>query len=98
MFGKILEMKAQMEEAKKMLEEVFASGEAGEVTVKCDGTRRIIDVNINLENLALIAKDELQDLIVLAANRASEDAQKKAEEIFKNKFGPMAPGLLKGLM
>lgn len=98
MFGKINEMKAQMEEAKLLLEEVFAHGSAGEVTVKCDGTRRIIDVKIDVESLAIMNKEELQDLIVLASNRAFDESQTKAGEVFKAKFGPMAPSLLKGLM
>lgn len=98
MFGKIMEMKAQMEEAKQLLEEVFAHGTAGEVTVKCDGTRRILDVQIAVESLAIMEKEELQDLLVLACNRAFEESQNKAAEVFKAKFGPMAPSLLKGLM
>jgi len=98
MFGNILKMKEQMEEAKKMLEEIFAYGSAGEVTVKCDGTRRILDIKINVESLAIMDKDELQDLIVLACNRAAEESQNKAAELFKDKFGPMAPSMLKGLM
>ena len=98
MFGNILKMKEQMEEAKLLLEEIFAHGTAGEVTVKCDGTRRVLDVQINVDSLAIMDKTELQDLIVLASNRAFEESQIKAGEIFKDKFGPMAPGLLKGLM
>lgn len=93
-----MEMKAQMEEAKQLLEEIFAHGVAGEVTVKCDGTRRILDIQINVESLAIMDKEELQDLIVLASNRAFEESQTKAAEVFKSKFGPMAPGLLKNLM
>lgn len=98
MFGKLMEMKAQMEEAKTLLEEVFAHGTAGEVTVKCDGTRRVLDIKIDVESLAIMNKEELQDLIVLASNRAFDESQAKAAELFKDKFGPMAPGLLKNLM
>jgi DNA-binding protein YbaB len=98
MFGNILKMKEQMEEAKLMLEEIFAHGVAGEVTVKCDGTRRVLDVKIDVESLAIMDKGELQDLIVLASNRAFEESQNKAAVLFKDKFGSMAPGLLKGLM
>jgi len=98
MFGNILKMKEQMEEAKLLLEEIFAHGTAGEVVVKCDGTRRVLDVQINVESLAIMDKSELQDLIVLASNRAFEESQAKAAVIFKDKFGSMAPGLLKGLM
>jgi DNA-binding protein YbaB len=57
-----------------------------------------LDVQINVDSLAIMDKTELQDLIVLASNRAFEESQVKAAEIFKDKFGPMAPGLLKGLM
>ena len=98
MFGNILKMKEQMEEAKRLLEEVFAHGSAGEVTVKCDGTRRILEVKIDVDSLAIMDKEELQDLMVLACNRAFEESQNKAAEVFKSKFGPMAPSLLKGLM
>lgn len=103
-FGGGMNMNALMQQAKKMQEQMMKAqeeldsaevvGKAGGdmVTVTMNGKKEL--KNIKLSKTAVDPDDVemLEDLIVAAYN----DAFKKAEDLYKDKMGPM--GNLGGLM
>lgn len=96
LFGKIQEMKNEMEKAKAKLSEITVSAEtgAGMVKVTANANRHVVDLEIAPE--AMDDKEMLEDLIVAAVNRAAElAAQKGQEELSKvgNGFLPNIPGM-----
>ena len=80
MMGKLQEMKQKMEETKKRLDLKTIEGEAGNNAVKiiATGNRQIKSVEISAE-LFSADKEELEDLLVIAINRALEKAEKVNE-------------------
>jgi nucleoid-associated protein EbfC len=104
MMGKMKEVQARLKEAQDNLVNVQASGEAGGGMVKAtvNGKRQLISLDIDQ---ALLKSDDrlvLQDLVIAAVNKASEEADIKAkEELKKSTEGliPNIPGLdLSGMM
>jgi nucleoid-associated protein EbfC len=104
MMGKMKEIQARMKEAQDNLVNVRASGESGGGMVKAtvNGKRQLISLDIDPVLLKSDDKMVLQDLVVAAVNKASEDAEVMAkEELKKSTEGllPNIPGLdLSGMM
>lgn len=104
MMGKMKEIQARMKEAQDNLVNVRASGESGGGMVKAtvNGKRQLISIEIDPVLLKSDDKMVLQDLVVAAVNKASEEAEVKAkEELKKSTDGllPNIPGLdLSGMM
>ena len=80
MMGKLQEMKQKMQESKKRLDLITVEGEAGNnaVKIRATGNRQIKSVEISAE-LFSADKEELEDLLVIALNRALEKAEKVNE-------------------
>lgn len=80
MMGKLQDMKQKMEETKKRLDTITLEGEAGNnaVKVRVNGNRQIKSVEISPE-LFSADKEEVEDLLVIAINRALEKAEKVNE-------------------
>lgn len=91
MFGKLQEMKQQMEEIKKRLDTIHVSEEVegGKVRVTCNGNKKVIDISI--DDSVLSDKDELQDLIILCTNRALEKAEQVNEAEMKGVASSIMP-------
>lgn len=70
-------MQAQVEESKKRLESVIVEGKAEGITVEVTGNRAIRDIKIDDE--LMDDKESLQDLLLIATNRALEEAEKVYE-------------------
>jgi DNA-binding YbaB/EbfC family protein len=66
-----------VEESKKRLETVIVEGKAEGVTVEMTGNRKLRDIKI--EDELMDDKDSLQDLLLVATNRALEEAEKVYE-------------------
>ncbi len=104
MMGKMKEIQARMKEAQDNLVNVTASGESGGGMVKAtvNGKRQIVSIEIDPMLIKPDDRTVLQDLIVAAVNKASEEAEVKAkEELKKSTEGllPNIPGLdLSGMM
>jgi DNA-binding YbaB/EbfC family protein len=104
MMGKMKEVQARLKEAQDNLANVSASGESGGGLVRAivNGKRQLIDLDLDPSLLKADDKVVLQDLIVAAVNKASEEAEVKAkEELRKSTEGllPNIPGMdLSGLM
>lgn len=79
MMGKLNEMKQKVEETKARLDTITVEGEAyeGAVQVIVSGNREVRDIII--ADKLLTDKEELQDMLILATNRALEKAEKLNE-------------------
>jgi DNA-binding YbaB/EbfC family protein len=104
MMGKVKEVQARLKEAQENLVNVSASGESGGGMVKAtvNGKRQLISLDIDPSLLNATDKSILQDLVIAAVNKASEEAEVLAkEELRKSTEGliPNIPGMdMSGLM
>jgi DNA-binding YbaB/EbfC family protein len=104
MMGKMKEVQARLKEAQDGLVHLRASGEAGAGMVKAvvNGKKQVVSIEIDPALMKAEDRQVLQDLIVAAVNKASEDAEVMAkEELRKSTEGllPNIPGMdLSGLM
>jgi DNA-binding YbaB/EbfC family protein len=98
MMGKMKEVQARMKEAQDNLVHITAHGESGAGMVKAtvNGKKQLIAVDIDPSLLKAEDKTILQDLIVAAVNKATDEAEILAkEEIRKSTDGliPNIPGM-----
>jgi len=104
MMGKVKEVQARMKEAQDNLVHVRAEGESGAGLVKAvvNGKKQLVSLEIDPSLLKETDKIILQDLIIAAVNKASDEAEIVAKEtIRKSTEGllPNIPGMdLSGLM
>lgn len=78
MLSKLKKIQKQMLEAQEALERKEFFGKASGVTVIMQGTRQVIDVQINQELLEEV--DILRDSILLAVNDALKQIEKEQEQ------------------
>jgi DNA-binding YbaB/EbfC family protein len=98
MMGKMKEVQSRIKEAQDNLVKIQAHGESGAGMVKAtvNGKRQLISLDIDPSLLKAQDKDVLQDLIVAAVNKASDEAEVLAkEEMRKSTDGilPNIPGM-----
>lgn len=86
------QMKEQMDAAKERLNHVSVKGECQGVTVVANGNKKVLEVVIP-ESLEGSDREELAELIVIATNKAIENA----EGVFESEMRGMAGGLMGGL-
>jgi nucleoid-associated protein EbfC len=104
MMGRMKEVQARLKEAQDNLVNVKADGESGAGMVKAtvNGKKQLISIDIDPSLLKAEDKTILQDLVVAAVNKATEEAEILAkEELRKSTDGliPNIPGLdLSGMM
>lgn len=95
MLGKIQEVKQKMEEVKKELETVTETVESagGAIRIVINGNRKIQSLSIS-EELRLSSKQELEEQVLVAINKAIEKADAIAESRMKSvAMGMIPPGL-----
>jgi nucleoid-associated protein EbfC len=95
-FGKLTQIKQKMQEGKERLATVTLSGEAGDGAVKVtvDGNRQVKSIDIAAHLFTPENKEEMEDLLLTALNRALKDAENSWEAEMKNAAGGMLGGLL----
>lgn len=98
MLGKLNEVKKAMDEMKARLDTISVDGEAGEGNVKvtASGNKVIKSVTISEKLMQADRKEELEELIELAVNRALDKAQNLSETEMKaagKGILPNIPGL-----
>ena len=93
--GKIQEAQKQMEETKKQLSNIFVDSEVegGLVKVKADCNLKIINIDISDQLFQNKDKQEIEDLVILAVNKAIE----KAKETQEVEMSKVAQGMLPNL-
>jgi nucleoid-associated protein EbfC len=95
LFGKLQEAQQKMQEGKQKLANVIIDGEAGEGAVKVTvtGNKEVKTISIDNQLLAPERKEELEDLLITALNRALQNAENKWEEEMKGLAGGMLGGI-----
>ena len=98
MMGKMKEVQARMKEAQDNLVNVRAQGESGGGMIKAtvNGKKQLVALDIDASLLKADDKIILQDLVIAAVNKASEEAEIIAkEELRKSTEGllPNIPGM-----
>jgi nucleoid-associated protein EbfC len=97
MFGDLMskmnEARIQMDAAKKKLDSITVEGYSNnkKVIVTSTGNKKIIDISIAQE--LLNDKEELEDSLLIAFNKALEAAEAISEKEMKNVASGMMPGL-----
>ena len=94
------QMQEMQENMRKQLAEQSFTAEAGggAVTVTCSGARAITNVKIDTKQIDLDDAEGLEDLIVVATNRALEKAAAYEQEQAGSMMNNMLPGGLGGLL
>lgn len=95
MMGKMKEVQQKMKEAQDSLVNVKASGEAGGGMVRAivNGKKQVVAIDI--DPLILKAEDRVlvQDLVIAAVNKASEEADVLAKEELKKATEGLLPNI-----
>lgn len=87
--GKLQDMKQKTEEAKERLGNITVKGEAGGITVLATANREIKDVVIPE---SMTDREEIQDMLVLAINKALETAKNCEESEMRGSMSDLLPG------
>lgn len=87
--GKLQEMRQKMEESKEKLNNVMVEGTAGNgmVKVTANGNRQI--KNIEIDPSILDDKEALEDLLIVAMNRALTNAEQANQAEMQGAAGGM---------
>ena len=95
MFNKKMmeKMQGQMESIKEKLNNISVVGEAEKVKVVANGNRLLNSIQIDNDFYSTSSKEQIEELILTAANRALE----QAERVEKSEMSHAAMGILPGL-
>ncbi|HET6243631.1 MAG: YbaB/EbfC family nucleoid-associated protein [Bacteroidetes bacterium] len=97
MMGKLQEMKQKVEETKQRLDTITVIGESGNgrVKVTANGNKKVVNITL-LDQVLKGDKEELEDLLLIAVNRALEQSEKVYEAEMQGAtkgFLPNIPGM-----
>ena len=94
MMEKLQAMQGRMEEIKNRLETIVVRGEAenGKIIVQINGNRKVKDIQLDPE-LLTGDKEELEELLAVAVNRAIEQADKVNNSEMQSAAMGMMPGM-----
>jgi nucleoid-associated protein EbfC len=96
MMAKLQEMQAAAENTKKKLESINVQGKSPDGTIRfvMDGNKKLKEVTF-VDDSILTAdnKEEIEDMLVIAFNRALEEAEHVNELEMKNSASGMFPGV-----
>lgn len=96
MFGNLMnKLQGSQDDLKKRMDYILVDGQSvgGQVKVVCTGNKEIKQVWIHEELLKSGDKEEIEDLVLVATNRALE----KANQIFEDEMKNLAKDLLPGM-
>lgn len=87
-------LQKQQEELKQKLADIIVEAESGDgaVTVKAGADMHIENIKIDASKLDMGDLEQVEDLLVVAVNRALELAQQKAATETHKLLGGMLPG------
>jgi nucleoid-associated protein EbfC len=94
MMGKLQEMKQKAEEIKSRLDDTTIRSESagGDILIEITGNRKILSLTIS-SALQHGDKEQLEELLVIAVNRAIAEADKVNETEMKSAASGLLPGL-----
>lgn len=95
MLGNLLDLKKKAEEVKKRLESITVEGEAanGSVKVVATADQKIQSVKIDRQLMADGETDQLEELLVVAANRALDASR----QVMQAEMAAVYKGALPGM-
>jgi DNA-binding protein YbaB len=95
MFDKLFEAKQKAEEVKKRLDGITVSGsaEGGKILVTATANKVVQSVNIDEEFLKSADKEELEELLIVAINKALE----QAENVSQSEMAALSRDMLGGM-
>lgn len=95
MMGKMKEVQARMKEAQDNLVNIKAQGESGAGLVKAtvNGKRQVVLLDIDPSLLKADDKIILQDLIIAAINKASDEAEILSKEAIRKSTEGLLPNI-----
>lgn len=95
MFDKLGAAKQMAEDVKTKLESITVVGDAagGKVKVISNGNRKIQEVQVSEDLLSPANKEELEDSLTVAINRALQAAENVSESEMRAMMSSMMPGL-----
>lgn len=95
MFDKINQLKKQVDEIKNRLKHITVKGESpsSQVVVTMNGNKEVTDIHINESFHKNASVDELQDYVLIAMNRAMEQAESVNESEMRSAAGSFLPGM-----
>lgn len=95
MMGKVKDMQTRMKEIKDNLVHLTAEGEsgAGLVKVLVNGNKQVLRIHIDSSLLKESDQIILQDLIVAAVNKATQNIEEKTQLEFKQKTDGLLPNI-----
>ena len=91
MMGKLQEAQDRTEEIRKKLDTVYVNGESGGVKVTVTANNAVKDIEI--ADTLLEDKEELADHMILALNKALENAKEVHDREMQSVASGMMPGL-----
>ena len=100
MFGDLFgNMEEKQQEMQEKLAQIHVEGEAGNGAIKviASGDQKIVDISIDKTALDWEDSEQIEDLLMTAANRALEAAAEKAAEASQEMLKDMMPPGLGGL-
>jgi DNA-binding protein YbaB len=93
MFDKLFEVQAKAGEVKQRLDNITVTGtaEGGKISVNATGNKIIQSINIDADFFKEADKEEIEELLVIAINKAMEQAdnvsQSEMAAVTKDMFG-----------
>lgn len=95
LMNKLGDLKNKMEEAKARLDQVSVTGSSGdnEVVVRMSGNRKVLGIEIADHLLFPEKKEEVQELLEVAMNRALQEAERVKEAEMKAAGRDLLPGM-----
>ncbi|MFA6245952.1 MAG: YbaB/EbfC family nucleoid-associated protein [Mucilaginibacter sp.] len=95
MFDKLMEAQQKAGEVKKRLDAITVTGtaEGGKISVQANGNKVVQSVNIDLDFFKDADKEELEELLVVAINKAIE----QAENLSQSEMAAMTSAMLGGM-
>jgi len=94
MFSKMQEMQEKVKESQAKLEQIQVEAEVGGgmVTVRANGHRKIMQLEIDESLLNEADKEMLEDLVIAGVNQALAKAEEAAQTEIQNTYKGMIPG------
>jgi len=95
MFDKIMEAQAKAGEVKQRLDAITVTGtaEGGKITVNANGNKVIQSIQINEDFFKQADKEEIEELLLVAINKALE----QAENLGQSEMAAMTQQMFGGL-
>lgn len=93
MFGKLNEAKEKAEQIKQKLELITVEGSAEGIKVIANGNKKVTSINIDPALLKAENKEQVEELLVIAIERALEQAENVSAAEMRSLMGSMMPGL-----